>query len=81
MSSFGDLVGLFDLLGDRAAARLQEFLNQGPIELTSTTRDEDGYGRKLRTVTRNGASLGMMLVSEGLAREWRGRCEPWCSSP
>ena len=41
-------------------------------------RDEDQYGRKLRLVTRNGQSIGMMLVAEGLAREWDGTRHPWC---
>jgi endonuclease YncB( thermonuclease family) len=39
----------------------------------SGLRDEDKYGRKLRTVTRAGHSLGDTLIDEGLARHW---CEP-----
>jgi endonuclease YncB( thermonuclease family) len=27
---------------------------------------------------RDGRSLGDQLVSEGLARTWSGRREPWC---
>ena len=65
-------------LGNKATARLLELLNEGPIELRSGARDEDRYGRKLRTVTRNGSSLGRILVREGLAREWTGHREPWC---
>ena len=66
-------------LGDRATDRLTDLLNQGPFELTSIgDRDEDQHGRKLRVVVRDGRSLGNQLVSEGLARTWTGRREPWC---
>lgn len=65
-------------VGNRATNRLRELLNEGPIELRELDRDEDRYGRKLRVVTRNGSSLGDQLVSEGLARTWSGRREPWC---
>jgi endonuclease YncB( thermonuclease family) len=65
-------------LGNRATLRFQELLNQGPVTLQSIERDEDQYGRKLRIVSRDGRSLGMQLVSEGLARTWTGRREPWC---
>jgi endonuclease YncB( thermonuclease family) len=66
-------------LGNRATNRLHELLNAGPLELRSLPdRDEDRYGRKLRIVERNGQSLGDILVSEGLARTWTGRREPWC---
>lgn len=61
-----------------ARDRLRELLNQGPFELHRLNRDEDRYGRKLRVVTRNGRSIGDMLVAEGLARTWSGRREPWC---
>lgn len=65
-------------LGDRATRRLAELLNAGPFTLAPADRDEDRYGRKLRIVTRNGASLGEMLVTEGLAHRWDGRKHPWC---
>ena len=66
-------------LGMRATHRLVELLNDGPFELTTIgSRDEDQYGRKLRVVMRGGRSLGDQLVSEGLARTWTGRREPWC---
>ena len=38
----------------------------------------DRYGRTLVSITVNGQDVGAMLVKEGLAREWRGRREPWC---
>ena len=66
-------------LGNRATQRFLQLLNEGPIELKPTgNRDEDRYGRKLRVITRNGHSLGDQLVSEGLARTWTGKREPWC---
>ena len=65
-------------LGQRATLRLQELLNDGPVELETIDRDRDQYGRKLRIVTRNGESLGLRLVQEGLARNWTGSRQPWC---
>ena len=65
-------------LGDAATERLLALLNEGPFTLSTADRDEDRYGRKLRIVERNGRSLGAVLVSEGLARTWTGRREPWC---
>ena len=63
-------------LGARATSRLYALLNAGPIELRGDRTDR--YGRQLRTVYRDGRSLGGVLVSEGLARKWTGRREPWC---
>ena len=65
-------------LGEAATARLRALLNAGPVTLVPADRDTDRYGRKLRIVERDGRSLGAVLVSEGLAREWGGRREPWC---
>ena len=66
-------------LGDRATQRLIELLNEGSFEAVPVgQRDEDRYGRKLRLLVRSGRSLGDQLVSEGLARTWSGRREPWC---
>lgn len=66
-------------LGAAATRRFQSLLNAGPIELRRGSRDEDRYGRKLRTVHRNGRSLGDVLVAEGLAHRWRGYKEDWCA--
>lgn len=64
---------------EQARDRLAELLSEGPFEVMPIgDRDEDQYGRKLRVVTRGGSSLGDRLVSEGLARTWSGRREPWC---
>jgi endonuclease YncB( thermonuclease family) len=66
-------------LGMKATYRLVELLNAGPFELrTIGGRDEDRFGRKLRVLIRGGRSLGDQLVSQGLARTWSGRREPWC---
>lgn len=66
-------------LGNRATQRLIELVNQGPFELQAWPgRDKDRYGRALRVLVRHGHSLGDILVSEGLARTWTGRREPWC---
>jgi len=65
-------------LGTAATNRLRVLLNAGPFTLESADRDTDRYGRKLRVVTRGGASIGDVLVNEGLARAWVGRREPWC---
>ena len=65
-------------LGERATTRLGALLNAGPFSLAPIDRDTDQYGRKLRIVVRDGASLGDTLVTEGLARRWDGARRPWC---
>ena len=69
-------------LGRAATLRLQALLNAGPVQLGTITRDQDRYGRKLRLLLRDGQSLGMILVREGLARPYQGgRRQPWCPAP
>lgn len=65
-------------LGARATERLQGLLNEGAFSLEPIDRDRDRYGRLLRTVTRDGESLGAVLVHEGLAEEWQGYRGSWC---
>jgi endonuclease YncB( thermonuclease family) len=67
-------------LGERATDRLLALLNEGAFTLAPNAdgADRDRYGRLLRTVTRDGASVGDVLVSEGLAEEWTGRRRYWC---
>lgn len=66
-------------LGKQATKRLRALLNEGPFTLEQWgSRDRDQYGRSLRMVSRDGHSLGDILVSEGLARPWTGRRLPWC---
>ena len=66
------------MLADRAKQRLKALLNAGPLELRAAGPDEDVYGRKLRTIHRDGRSLGAVLVSEGLARP-AGGGKGWCT--
>lgn len=67
-------------LGAAAALRLVQLLNQGPIELSAGPRNRDRYGRLLRTVRRDGRSLGGKLVAEGLAERWKGHRKSWCTA-
>ena len=66
------------MLGQRATSRLLDLLNAGPFDLIAYERDKDVYGRSLRIVSRNGQSLGDVLVREGLAHVWDGRKHSWC---
>jgi endonuclease YncB( thermonuclease family) len=65
-------------LGDAATGRLRQWLNAGAFSLKSAGRDVDRYDRKLRIVTRDGTSVGSVLIAEGLARPWEGQRRPWC---
>lgn len=65
-------------LGERATLRLRALLNDGAFALETIDRDEDIHGRKLRTVTRDGRSLGDLLVGEGLARPYGEGRRSWC---
>ena len=65
-------------LGQAAAERLTALLNAAPFTLERSGRDRDRYGRLLRIATRGGASLGAVLVREGLAEPWQGRRGSWC---
>lgn len=65
-------------LGQQAKIRLQALLNQGSFSLQSIDRDQDQYGRDLRIITRDGESLGEILVAEGLAERWQGYRRNWC---
>ena len=69
-------------LGDMATDRLIEFLNAGPFELSrSGGRLRDRFGRELFQVSRDGKSVGEVLVEQGLAHRWNGAKEPWCRVP
>jgi endonuclease YncB( thermonuclease family) len=69
-------------LGSEATVRLQALLNRGRFTLAAnrdgTGRDRDRYGRLLRTVMRDGSSVGEQLVREGLAESWKGYRGNWC---
>lgn len=62
----------------RARQRLAEMLSSGSVTTKSDGPDKDRYGRLLRRVFVEGVEVGPLLVSEGLARIWVGRREPWC---
>lgn len=64
-------------LGFAAKVRLRELLNAGSFELASVGGGA-GAGRAERVVSRNGRSLGAVLVAEGLARPRAGRRVSWC---
>lgn len=68
-------------LGDRATERLHELLQGGTLTLGSIGRGDDQFGRKLRIVMVDGASVGEALVGEGLARWYGGGRRSWCGSP
>jgi endonuclease YncB( thermonuclease family) len=65
-------------LADRATRRFTALLNAGRFTLAPIARATDVYGRRLFVVTRAGASLGLALVSEGLAERWKGYRGDWC---
>lgn len=67
-------------LGAAATRRLIQLLNAGPFTVRVAYRDRttDRYGRDLRVVSRNGESIGLVLVREGLAETWKGRRGNWC---
>lgn len=68
------------MMGRRATQRLVTLLNAGPFSLEPNPegRSQDKYGRTLKLVTRGGASLGEVLVREGLAEQWGGVRRAWC---
>ncbi|MGI2036373.1 thermonuclease family protein [Rhizobium panacihumi] len=56
--------------------RLAALLDGQRVEIRR--EGEDRYNRTLATLRVNGRDVGDQLVSEGLARTWGGRREPWC---
>jgi Micrococcal nuclease (thermonuclease) homologs len=64
-------------LGFAAQVRLRELLNAGSFELASVG-GEVGEGQAERLVSRNGRSLGAILVAEGLARPRAAGRGSWC---
>src|SRR5690625_942386 len=59
-----------------AKSRLAEILEGSRVEILR--QDADRYGRTLAAIRVEGQDVGDILVSEGLARTWAGRREPWC---
>ena len=65
--------------GFAAKVRLRDLLNAGSFELVDwPNRDEDGRGRKLRVVVRNGHSIGAQMIGEGLVHAAGQAGKPWC---
>ncbi len=69
-------------LGKAATLRLHQLLNSGAFRMATPNdgRDRDKYGRLLRIITRDGQSIGSILVAEGLAKPYiGGPRDPWCA--
>ena len=56
--------------------RLAELLKGRRVEILR--QGTDRYDRTLAAIRVEGRDVGDILVSEGLARTWAGRREPWC---
>ena len=63
-------------LGVRAKVRLLKLLNEGPIGIDAGAAGRNGEAN-MRTVRRDGRSLGNILISEGLAQPAEAH-RPWC---
>jgi endonuclease YncB( thermonuclease family) len=65
--------------GFAAKVRLRDLLNAGSFELVDwPNKDDDGRGRKLRVVVRNGHSIGAQMIGEGLVHAAGQAGKPWC---
>ena len=62
-------------LAQRSKNRLATLLAGQRVEIRR--QGTDRYGRTLAALSVNGVDAGDLLVSEGLARTWCGRREPW----
>lgn len=65
-------------LAEASAARLVELLRGEAIALRR--EGDDRFGRTLARVGTSAGDVGEALMSEGLARPWRGRREGWCAA-
>ncbi|WP_246318768.1 nuclease [Peteryoungia desertarenae] len=68
-------------LGFKAKVRLKDLLNEGRFNLQELRDQADAAQSTAvhRVVTRDGRSLGSILVSEGLAKPRASRQQGWCS--
>ncbi|NML73794.1 nuclease [Rhizobium sp. S-51] len=65
--------------GFAAKVRLRQLLNAGRFEFSELKgQNVPESGPPMRVVTRDGRSLGAMLVSEGLAQPRFGQQKSWC---
>lgn len=62
----------------RATQRARALIDAAQRVETRPVGRTDRYGRVVAHVLIDGRDLGEALISEGLARPWRGRREPWC---
>ena len=72
-------------LAEQATAKLQQLLNQGPVEMVAPAYGrQDRYGRDLRVIRRTLADGGTQSIAEemresGLAHRYMGGFKPgWC---
>lgn len=69
-------------LGTVAKRRLASLLEQGTVTLIpgdpKDGRTKDRHGRLLGTLSVDGQDIGEILITEGLARPWTGKRQPWC---
>ncbi|MCA1491756.1 thermonuclease family protein [Sinorhizobium alkalisoli] len=67
--------------GAHAKARLRELLNAGQFTVVDAPAGfVDGEAGKRRLVTRNGRSIGGILLAEGLVRKRTARPAAWCGT-
>lgn len=67
-------------LGLKAKARLTELIRSAGEVKLEIEPDLDRYGRFLAVASVNGHEVGFVLISEGLARPYRGgKRQSWCS--
>jgi endonuclease YncB( thermonuclease family) len=62
-----------------ATERLAEILSEHDFTI-ETQGQKDKHRRTLARFMIGGKSAGEMLVTEGLARRWRGHTEDWCGT-
>lgn len=69
-------------LGLVAKRRVAELLAGGDIIIhrgdPNTGRLNDRHGRTLATIEVAGEDIGEVMITEGLARPWTGKRQPWC---
>lgn len=64
----------------RATQTVRTLLRAAQQVETRPVGRTDRYGRTVAFVLVDGRDLGQLLITQGLARPWRGRREPWCGA-
>lgn len=67
-------------LAARATDRARALIQAAAQVETEPVGRTDAYGRTIAYVRVDGRDLGEALISERLARPWRGRRQPWCDA-